>query len=194
MDGDFCPLQEIIDLKDKHDALLLLDEAHGFGVLGPTGMGLAEELSLQSRIDFHMGTLSKAAGLSGAYIACSNSWRDLLINRARSFIYSTAPPPALAHAASASLEIIRAAKDLRTRLQENIRLLSPDAASPIIPKIIGENEATLAAANRLEKSGFLVPAIRYPTVPRGTARLRVSLSANHPINGVKALAEALSEL
>lgn len=192
MDGDLCPLREIVDLKDAHDALLLLDEAHGFGVLGPTGMGLAEELGLQSRIDFHMGTLSKAAGLSGAYIACSATWRDHLVNRARSFIYSTAPPPALAHAASASLEIIQSAKDLRSRLHENIRLLSPDAKSPIIPRIIGGNEPTLAASDRLEADGFLVPAIRYPTVPRGTARLRISLSAMHPPSAVTELADKLA--
>ncbi|MEP4076520.1 aminotransferase class I/II-fold pyridoxal phosphate-dependent enzyme [Haloferula sp.] len=194
MDGDLCPLSEIVELKDRFGAVLLLDEAHGFGILGPTGMGLAEELGLQDRIDFHMGTLSKAAGLSGAYIACSASWRDLLINRARSFIYSTAPPPALAHAASASLEIIQSGAELRNRLQENIRLLDTDAITPIIPKILGENEQVLAASTHLEEAGFLVPAIRYPTVPRGTARLRVSLSAAHPASAVSSLSEALHQL
>lgn len=181
MDGDLCPLREITDLKEQHDALLLVDEAHGLGVLGDTGMGLAEELGVQDRVDFHMGTLGKAAGLAGAYLACSPVWRDLLVNRARSFIYSTAPPPALAHAAVAAIELIRSdeGSDLRRRLQENIRLLSSEARTPIIPRLIGENEATLSASAALEEAGFLVPAIRYPTVPRGTARLRISLSAAH---------------
>lgn len=193
MDGDLCPLREIVALKEKHDALLLLDEAHGFGVLGPTGMGLAEELGLQDSIDFHMGTLSKAAGLSGAYIVCSNIWRDLLINRARSFIYSTAPPPALAHAASAALEIIIAGSDLRTRLQDNIRLIDPAAMTPIIPRLLGDNESALSAADRLAEQGFIVPAIRYPTVPRGTARLRISLSAAHRAETVMNLAQKLDQ-
>ncbi|MGB6221614.1 aminotransferase class I/II-fold pyridoxal phosphate-dependent enzyme [Haloferula sp.] len=191
MDGDLCPLREIVDLKDQHDALLLLDEAHGFGILGPTGMGLAEELGLQDRIDFHMGTLSKAAGLSGAYIACSGIWRDLLVNRARSFIYSTAPPPALAHAASAALKIIRSADDRRKALEENIRQIQPSARTPIIPLLLGDNEAALSASALLADQGFIVPAIRYPTVPRGTARLRISLSATHPPAAVSKLADAL---
>ena len=93
MDGDLCPLREIVNLTEAHDALLLLDEAHGFGVLGEHGMGLAEQENLQHRLTFQMGTLSKAAGLSGGYLAASRDWIDLLTNRARSFIYSTAPPP-----------------------------------------------------------------------------------------------------
>ena len=122
MDGDLCPLREIVGLIEKHDALLLLDEAHGFGVLGESGMGLAEREGLQQRVTFQMGTFSKAAGLSGGYVAASREWIDLLINRARSFIYSTAPPPALAHAALVSLRLIRSAEGhaLRARLQENI--------------------------------------------------------------------------
>ncbi|HSP41817.1 MAG TPA: 8-amino-7-oxononanoate synthase, partial [Luteolibacter sp.] len=99
MDGDLCPLREIVELVESHGALLLLDEAHGFGVLGEHGMGLAEQENLQRRVTFQMGTLSKAAGLSGGYVAASRAWIDLLVNRARSFIYTTAPPPALAHAA-----------------------------------------------------------------------------------------------
>jgi len=193
MDGDLCPLREIVSLKEQHDALLLLDEAHAFGVLGPTGMGLAEDLGLQDRIDFHMGTLSKAAGLSGAYLTCSSIWRDLLINRARSFIYSTAPPPALAHAASAALEIIIAGSDLRTRLRNHIRLIDPTATTPIIPRLLDDNESALNAAAHLAELGFIVPAIRYPTVPRGTARLRISLSAAHETETVADLAKSLSQ-
>lgn len=195
MDGDLCPLAEIIQLKQHHDALLLLDEAHGFGVLGPTGMGLAEELGLQAHVDFHMGTLSKAAGLSGAYLASSSEWKAMLVNRARSFIFSTAPPPALAHAASTALEMIRSplGSDLRGRLQGHIATLRPDGPpTPIIPKILGANTRALDASRALEAEGLLVPAIRYPTVPRGTARLRVSLSAQHPTVAVQLLRQQIA--
>ncbi len=188
MDGDLCPLRETVELTEKFDALLLVDEAHGFGVLGEHGMGLAEQEGLQQRIAFQMGTLSKSAGLSGGYLAASREWIDLLANRARSFIYSTAPPPCLAHAAIASLDLIRSeeGKMLRRKLRANISILA-DSPTPIIPIVLGSNEAALAAAADLENAGFLVPAIRFPTVPRGTARLRVSISAAHP-------AEALREL
>jgi 8-amino-7-oxononanoate synthase len=196
MDGDLCPLREIVDAKDRHGALLFLDEAHAFGVLGPAGMGLAAELGLQDRIDFQMGTFSKAAGLSGGYLACSGPWRDLLVNRARSFIYSTAPPPALAHAALASLALIRSAEGdaLRNRLRGNIELLAPGHPSPVLPRILGENAAVLDASRYLEARGFLVPAIRYPTVPRGTARLRISLTATHPRAAVEDLRDELPGL
>jgi 7-keto-8-aminopelargonate synthetase-like enzyme len=194
MDGDLCPLAGIVEATDRHGALLFLDEAHAFGVLGPAGMGLAAELGLQRRVDFQMGTFSKAAGLSGGYLACSAAWRDLLVNRARSFIYSTAPPPALAHAAAASLALIRSAEGdaLRDQLRARIDALVPGHPSPVIPRILGENGAALAAAERLARLGFLVPAIRYPTVPRGTARLRISLSAAHPAAAVDALRAALA--
>jgi 8-amino-7-oxononanoate synthase len=193
MDGDVCPLREIVELTEAHAALLLLDEAHGFGVLGEHGMGLAEQEDLQQRVTFQMGTLSKAAGLSGGYLAASRDWIDLLTNRARSFIYSTAPPPALAHAAIASLALIRSAegKSLRAKLQQNIARLSPNR-TPVIPMVLGSNEAALAAASGLEEAGFLVPAIRYPTVPRGTARLRISLSAAHSAEAIRLLAAALA--
>ena len=196
MDGDVCPLREIVEAKDRHGALLFLDEAHAFGVLGPAGMGLAAELGLQDRIDFQMGTFSKAAGLSGGYLATSAAWRDLLVNRARSFIYSTAPPPALAHASIASLGLIRSAEGdaLRQRLRENIDLLAPGHPSPVIPRILGESAAALAAARQMEDRGFLVPAIRYPTVPRGTARLRISLAATHPAEIVAGLRKELADL
>ena len=195
MDGDLCPLREIVELTETHAALLLLDEAHGFGVLGEHGMGLAEQENLQPRVTFQMGTLSKAAGLSGGYLAASRDWIDLLTNRARPFIYSTAPPPALAHAAIASLALIRSAegKSLRAKLRENIARLST-RGTPVIPRITGSNESALTAASSLERAGFLVPAIRYPTVPRGTARLRISLSAAHPPEAIAQLASRLGEI
>lgn len=193
MDGDVCPLREIVGLVEDHNALLLVDEAHGFGVLGGNGMGLAEQEGLQQRITFQMGTLSKSAGLSGGYLAASREWIDLLTNRARSFIYSTAPPPALAHAALASLDLIRSdeGKTLRQQLRQNISLIS-ESPTPIIPIVLGSNEAALDAAAALENAGFLVPAIRFPTVPRGTARLRLSLSAAHPREAILALRNFLS--
>jgi 8-amino-7-oxononanoate synthase len=195
MDGDLCPLRETVDLTETHGALLLLDEAHGFGVLGVSGMGLAEQEKLQRRVTFQMGTLSKAAGLSGGYIAASHGWIDLLVNRARSFIYSTAPPPALAHAALASLRIIRSAEGnaLRQKLRDNIARIS-ESPTPIIPRVVGSSESALAASSALAEAGLLVPAIRFPTVPRGTARLRVSLSAAHPPQAIATLKTALAPL
>jgi 8-amino-7-oxononanoate synthase len=192
MDGDLCPLREIVDLTESHDALLLLDEAHGFGVLGDHGMGLAERDGLQKRVTFQMGTLSKAAGLSGGYVAASRAWIDLLVNRARSFIYSTAPPPALAHAALTALRLIRSdeGKSLREILWKSIALIA-DSHTPIIPLILGSNEAAISASASLAEAGFMVPAIRYPTVPRGRARLRISLSAAHPQEAITALKDAL---
>jgi 7-keto-8-aminopelargonate synthetase-like enzyme len=195
MDGDLCPLREIVELAEAHDALLLLDEAHGFGVLGDRGMGLAEREGLQHRITFQMGTLSKAAGLSGGYLAASREWIDFFVNRARSFIYSTAPPPALAHAALAALQLIRSeqGRALRLRLGQNSALLG-DSSTAIIPRILGSNDAALAASGALAEAGFLVPAIRFPTVPRGTARLRISISAAHPPQAVADLAAALGRI
>lgn len=201
MDGDLCPLREIVELTEAHDALLLLDEAHAIGVLGEHGMGLAEALGLQQRIAFQMGTLSKAVGLAGGYLAASREWIDLLINRARSLIFSTAPPPALAHAALTSLQLIGSheGRDRRATLRQNIATfqqasgLLTSHATPILPLVLGSNEAALSAAVALESQGFLVPAIRFPTVPRGTARLRVSLSAAHSTTAIQSLAQALAK-
>jgi 8-amino-7-oxononanoate synthase len=201
MDGDVCPLAEIVALTESAGALLLLDEAHAIGVRGETGMGLAEELGLQQRITFQMGTLSKALGLAGGYIAASRPWIDLLVNRARPFIFSTAPPPGLADAALAALGIVRSAEGaaLRARLRENIAGFCdaaglPPAPSPIIPVVTGDNASAVAAAAALDDCGFLVPPIRYPAVPRGGARLRVSLSAAQPLEIVRSLGTAISGL
>lgn len=195
MDGDVCPLEKIVSLAEDHAALILLDEAHGFGVLGETGMGLAEASGLTKHITFHMGTLSKAAGLSGGTISASRTWIDWLVNRARSFIYSTAPPPALAHAARESLRLIRSeeGKQRRAMLFERVALLGV-SPSPILPILLGGNEQALSASRLLEENGFLVPAIRYPTVPRGKARLRISLSADHSIDAVQSLRQAIETL
>jgi 8-amino-7-oxononanoate synthase len=195
MDGDTCPLRAIIELTESHQALLLLDEAHGFGVLGKHGMGLAEQENLQQRITFQMGTLSKSAGLAGGYLAASRAWIDYFINCARSFIYSTAPPPALAHAAIHSLALIRSdeGRRLRAKLQESIARFSSQG-TPIVPIMLGSSQAVISAASFLEERGLMVGAIRYPTVARGAGRLRISLSANHTLEATNQLASALASL
>ena len=202
MDGDLCPLREIVDLTEAHEALLLLDEAHAIGVLGDHGMGLADALGLQTRVTFQMGTLSKAVGLAGGYLAASREWIDLLVNRARSFIFSTAPPPAIAHAAITSLQLIgsREGCERRATLRSHIAAfqhasgLLANHSTPILPIGFGSSEAALSASAALENHGLLVPAIRFPTVPRGTARLRISLSAAHSSAAIGRLAEKTQDL
>ncbi|MCB1086446.1 MAG: 8-amino-7-oxononanoate synthase [Verrucomicrobiae bacterium] len=198
MDGDRAPLAEIVALKERHGAWLLLDEAHAFGVIGPQGSGLAAELGWDDgRIDLQMGTFSKAAGLSGGYLCARRAVTDLLINRARSFIYSTAPTPALAVAAMESIALISGEEGerRRERLWQSVRLVAEaigvTAGSAILPIILGSNEATLEASEALKENGFLIPAIRYPTVPKGQARLRVTLSAAHQAEDVACLTEAV---
>lgn len=200
MDGDLAPLREIVELKDRHGAILFLDEAHAVGVRGPGAQGLAGELGLAERIEIQMGTLGKALGVSGGYIAGSRTLIDFLINRARSFIFSTAPSPAVAAASRASLRIVQSPEGdvLRSRLQENLRLFAGAMKaklppSAIMPLILGSEERALSEAARLQESGFFVPAIRYPTVPRNTARLRITLSAAHNPGQIQDLAATLRE-
>ena len=199
MDGDLAPLREILELKECHGAILLLDEAHAVGVRGSGAQGLAGELGLADRIEIQMGTLGKALGVSGGYIAGSRTLIDFLINRARSFIFSTAPSPAVAAASRASLRIVQSAEGeaLRARLRKNIALLSSllgtaRAESAIIPLILGSEERALEEAARLFETGFFVPAIRYPTVPKNTARLRITLSAAHTPDQIRGLTRAMS--
>jgi len=200
MDGDLAPLREISQLTKRYNSLLMVDEAHALGVVGPTGMGLAEELGVQSNIDFHMGTLGKAAGVAGGYLAARQAWIDLLVNRARSFIYSTAPPPAQAAAATEAIRLIRSDTGcaLRQKLWENIHYfadacgLKTTPTSSIIPWMVGPSDEALALSNHLREQGMLVPAIRFPTVPRNTARLRITLSASHQKADILKLAHALT--
>jgi 7-keto-8-aminopelargonate synthetase-like enzyme len=161
---------------------------------------LAGELGLAERIEIQMGTLGKALGVSGGYIAGSRKLIDFLINRARSFIFSTAPSPAIAAASRASLRIVQSPEGdaLRTRLQENLSLFAgamkaklPQSA--IMPLILGGEERALSEGARLQEAGFFVPAIRYPTVPRKTARLRITLSAAQSHEQIRRLAEAIQE-
>jgi len=198
MEGDRAPLAEIATLAQQHCALLMVDEAHAFGICGPQGRGLAAECGVKPEI--HMGTLSKAAGLHGGYIAGSRALVDLLINRARSFIYSTAPPPAVAAAAALVVRHILPGPDgeaRRARLWDNVRLFAsllslPEPQSAIAPVIIGGEEEAMLCSARLLEQGLLIPAIRYPTVARGSARLRVTLTAAHRREEVEALAAALT--
>ena len=198
MDGDLAPLREMVELKDRFGAWLFLDEAHGIGVIGKNGRGLADSEGVTERVEIQMGTLGKALGAHGAYIAGSRLLREFLVNRARSFIYSTAPPAPVAAAAESALKILASTEgaQLVESLWQNIRGLCsarkiPCAASAIVPVIIGDEAAALRASSNLLDAGCLVPAIRYPTVAKGTARLRITLSAAHAEADILALARAL---
>lgn len=201
MDGDLAPLREIVDLKERYGAWLFLDEAHAVGVLGPSGGGLAEELGIGDRIEVQMGTLGKALGAHGAYVAGSRVLRNYLINRARSFIFSTAPPAPVAAAATKAIEIAQSPEGGRLRecLWKNIRnlaaeLQAPKTDSAIIPHILGpENAATSASAELLQK-GFLVAAIRFPTVAKGAARLRFTVTSLHHPDQIRSLGEVYRNL
>jgi 8-amino-7-oxononanoate synthase len=206
MDGDRAPVAEIVEIKERYGALLLLDEAHAIGVIGEDGRGLADKLGVAAKVDLQMGTLGKALGSAGGSICARRAVIDLLINRARSFIYSTAPLPAAAAAASAALAFLQtpAGRERQEMLWARIGDFAREAPagllrggpiqSAIIPLIIGGEEKSLAAAQWLREKGFLVPAIRYPTVSRGAARLRVTLSAGHTREQVSALCAALGGL
>jgi 7-keto-8-aminopelargonate synthetase-like enzyme len=198
MDGDRAPLREIVELKDRYGAWVMVDEAHALGVLGKVRRGLAEELGVADRIEVQMGTLGKAVGSCGGFVAGSATLIDHVINSARSFIFSTAPGPASVAAAKAGIELISSdeGEQLRTRLLENVRAFTKAdaAACAIVPVILCEEDRALAAATKLKDAGFLVPAIRYPTVARGKARLRVTLSAAHTQQQIDSLLAALKTL
>lgn len=193
MDGDLAPLREIVELKERHGAILLLDEAHAVGIRGRGGRGLADERNLTNRIEIHMGTLGKALGSSGGYIAGSRNLIEVVMNKARSFIFSTAPPASAAVAASVALDICVGTEGdkRRSHLRELASLLDPEMPAAILPIILGDEEKALHTSRELEKLGFFVPAIRPPTVPRGTSRLRLSLSAGHQAKVVRQLATLL---
>jgi 8-amino-7-oxononanoate synthase len=204
MDGDAAPLGELADLCDRHGAMLYVDEAHAVGVLGPTGAGLAEALGLKDRVDVSMGTLGKALGAFGAYVAGEGRLRDLLLTRARSFVFTTALPPAACGAALKALEIVRDEPQRRAhllglcdRMKAGLTARGFSVAkvvSPIFPVVLGTEARALAAAAGLRVRGFFVRAIRPPTVPRGTSRLRVALSAGHTDLEVDAFLGALDEV
>jgi len=205
MDGDHAPLRELVELKKRFGALLMLDEAHAIGVIGPNGRGLAAEENASKEIDVQMGTLSKALGTSGGYICGSRTLIEWLINGARSFIYSTAPPPAIAAAALAAVDFLASpeGEERRLLLWERIRLMQgllpraglneeqSGARSAIFPWIVGDEQAALNLAAALQNEGFLVPAVRCPTVAKGAARLRITVTAAHDDDQIRALCQAI---
>jgi 8-amino-7-oxononanoate synthase len=206
MDGEIAPLPELLALCEQHGAWLVVDDAHGFGVLGARGRGVLEHFNLRSPYLIYMGTLGKAAGVGGAFVAAHETVIEWLVQRARSYIYTTASPPALAHALLTSLNLIEGPDGAarRQRLQaltpqfkETLRCTSwqrIESITPIQPVIIGRNQEAMRVAAALHEQGLWVPAIRPPTVPVGTARLRVTLSAAHTGDDVARLVAALNQL
>jgi 8-amino-7-oxononanoate synthase len=203
MDGDHAPLLAIVQLKEKYGAWLMLDEAHATGLYGERGGGRAEELMVTDRIEIHMGTLGKALGSSGGFIAGSRPLVDYLINRARSFIFSTAPVPAVSAAAAAAIRVVQSGEGAqrRQRLWQRAAEVAPvlrfsvrKIPSAILPLIVGEEGKAMAMASALFERGIFVPGIRYPSVPRGEARLRITVTAAHEADDVDTLAKAMAEL
>jgi 8-amino-7-oxononanoate synthase len=202
MDGDVAPLAGIVELKERHGAALMVDEAHGAGVFGPHGEGLAHELGVEEGVDLHLGTFSKAFGGYGAYVAGRETWIRHLQNTCRSLIYSTALPPAAVAAAIAALELVRAADAERAalrrkseRFRERFAELGLDtcgSTTQIVPMVVGEPERAVAVSREFEERGVLAVAVRPPTVPPGTARLRFSLSAAHKDGDLARALEAVS--
>ena len=203
MDGDAAPLEEIVKLKEQFGAWLMVDEAHATGIIGENGRGLADKLGVSGQIEIQMGTLGKALGASGGYICGSRALIDLLVNRARSFIFSTAPVPAAAAAATAAIQFVQSAegetrrKHLRTgvaELQSQIANRKSQIPGAILPFILGDETKAVEAAAKLREQNIFVPAIRYPTVARGKARLRVTLTASHSADDVSTLICALAQI
>jgi 8-amino-7-oxononanoate synthase len=193
MDGDLAPLHGLAALAQQHDAWLLSDDAHGLGVVGG-GRGSNFVQAKKAEIPLQMGTLSKALGAYGGYVCASSAVIDLLRNRARTFIYSTGLPPAAAAAANAALELIEQQPDYAALALAKAKAFAraawlPEPESPIVPVMLGKAEAALAASALLEDNGFLVTAIRPPTVPPGTSRLRLTFTAQHPDDEIERLAE-----
>lgn len=205
MDGDLAPLRQLVELKEKYRAWLMVDEAHATGLFGENRRGLAEAQGVSDRIEVQMGTLGKALGSAGGFICGPRPLIDLLINRARSFIFSTAPVPAAAASATAALQLIGSTEgeERRQRLWANIDRLKnslikagwklPPVQSAIIPLLVGSEEKAMALAGRLLERGLFIPAIRYPTVARGQARLRLTVSADHTPADIATLVAALQE-
>ena len=203
MDGDIAPVEKLLQLAEKYDALLMVDDAHGFGVLGEYGHGILEQSQVHSERIVYIGTLGKAAGVSGAFICATAYLIEWLIQKGRPYIYSTATPPAIAHTLLTSLAIIEGDQGVhrRQQLKQLIQVwhdemtfskwVKTPSSTPIQPVILGSNANALAAAQLLDKAGYWIPAIRPPTVPVGSSRLRITFSANHSIDDLRALIEAL---
>ncbi|MEI8018748.1 MAG: 8-amino-7-oxononanoate synthase [Schlesneria sp.] len=205
MDGDLAPLPDLCEIAEKHDTTVILDEAHGTGVFGVRGRGVAELQNMEERIGVRIGTLSKSIGSLGGFVTGSQTLIDFLWNKARTQIYSTSLPPSLCAAATASLEIIQSEPSRRERLHDLCRLFRgqlantgvipfPGSVGPIVPIVLEEPQAAMKVAERLLENGFLVGAIRPPTVPKGTSRLRVTLHSGLPEEIVTNLAVKIGEL
>ena len=203
MDGDLAPVKELLTIANEYDALLLIDDAHGFGVLGEQGHGILEQENICSDRIIYIGTLSKAAGVSGAFICAQANFIEWLIQKGRPYIYSTATPPAIAHALLKSLEIIESdeGKQRRTHLHRLITIWQKEmhfskwekmsSCTAIQPLILGSNANALMTAKLLDDVGYWIPAIRPPTVPVGSSRLRITFSANHSEDDLRALINTL---
>ena len=206
MDGDLAPIKELLAIAEQYDALLMVDDAHGFGVLGKQGHGILEQKNICSDRIIYIGTLGKAAGVSGAFICAQDSFIEWLIQKGRPYIYSTATPPAIAHALLKSLEIIETdeGKQRRAHLDKLIDIWQKEmhfsawkkisSSTPIQPLILGSNANALLAAQLLDDAGYWIPAIRPPTVPVGSARLRITFSANHSEDDLRALINTLQSI
>jgi len=202
MDGDIAPLPDYFRLCEQYDAYLYIDDAHGFGVLGAHGSGTLSHFKLKSPRIIMMATLGKAAGVAGAFVAGEQVVIDYLIQKARSYVYSTPAPPALSATLAESVNLIEKGDDLRAHLQHLIATLKANlklknwqlwpSETTIQPLVVGSNHTALGLSEHLQKQGILVPAIRPPTVPVSTARLRISLSAAHSESDVIKLAEAIN--
>lgn len=203
MDGDFAPVPELLVLCEQYDAYLLLDDAHGFGVLGKQGRGILDYFNVQSSRVIYMATLGKAAGVAGAFVGADATIIDYLIQSAKTYIYTTASPPALAAALVKSVEVMRTDAKRHQHLQSLIHLFKSElklkkwqlmpSITAIQPVLVGSNQAALNLSQFLLARGILVPAIRPPTVPKDTSRLRVSISAAHSVEDVRQLINALHE-
>lgn len=204
MDGDVAPLRELVGLASFHEADLVVDDAHGFGIFGPQGRGVPSELGLNRVLTFRTATLSKAAGSSGGFVAASAASIDYLRNRARPFLFSTASPAAVCAAGIAAVDLLEKADEERVRLWENVRRLRTAlralgfdlrcSESPILPVVLGSNERVLAASAKLFEAGFHLPAIRPPTVPEGQSRLRITVTALHRPEHLDALLDQMRRL
>jgi 8-amino-7-oxononanoate synthase len=206
MDGDLAPVADLLAIAEAHDALLIVDDAHGFGVLGKYGHGILEHCQIQSDRIVYIGTLGKAAGVSGAFVCAHKTLMECLIQKGRPYIYSTATPPAIAHTVLASLHLIEGEEGQarRAHLNQLIAIWHHElqlqhwqmssSMTPIQPLVLGSNAAALSASKQLDDAGYWIPAIRPPTVPEGSARLRITFSANHSIESVLQLMAELQKI
>ena len=203
MDGDLAPLSEIARIAKRYNAMLMVDEAHSTGVFGKCGRGIVNELKLEHSVNAAMGTFSKGLGSYGGFVACSKALRKLLINRARSFIYTTALPPAVIGSILGALKIVKSNPLLGKKLLDNADrfrkkikaagLNTANSQSQIIPVIIGDTTKTLSLSNRLKDNGILAVAMRYPTVLKGTERLRLSVTLGHSMELLEKAADVIIE-